>query len=186
MQNASKSAKNNSQGIIFVIFSCQRVISSVSRNVGRYGNNGGPMTVPVSASWASWHHGFEEQASAEGGFHFPFFRGTPLLGGPFSPFSGKKKASTALLQLATMFPEKLGATEEDIGGRYGSPGFNRVFVSTTGLESFSLRPEKFSKRFSFGGGRVRFLLLCSFQKILVRNRKTPFLRNPVFRVWCLP
>ena len=37
---------------------------------------------------------------------------------------------------------------------------NRVFVSTTGLESFSSRPEKFSKRFSFGGGCVRFFLLC--------------------------
>ena len=35
----------------------------------------------------------------------------------------------------------------------------RDFVSTTGLESFSLRPEKFSKRFSFGGGSVRFFLL---------------------------
>ena len=39
-------------------------------------------------------------------------------------------------------------------------GFYRASVSTTGLESFSLRPEKFSKRFSFGGGRVRFLLPC--------------------------
>ena len=39
------------------------------------------------------------------------------------------------------------------------PGFYRAFVSTTGLESFSLRPEKFSKRFSFGAGRVRFFLL---------------------------
>ena len=48
----------------------------------------------------------------------------------------------------------------DFGGRYGFPGFHRVFASTTGLESFSLRPEKFPKRFSFGGGRVRFFLLC--------------------------
>ena len=40
------------------------------------------------------------------------------------------------------------------------PGFYRVFVSTTGLESFSLRPEKLSKRFSCGGGCVRFFLLC--------------------------
>ena len=38
--------------------------------------------------------------------------------------------------------------------------FYRVFVSTTGLEIFSSRPEKFSKRFSFGGGCVRFFLLC--------------------------
>ena len=38
--------------------------------------------------------------------------------------------------------------------------FYRIFVSTAGLESFSLRPEKFPKLFSFGGGRVRFFLLC--------------------------
>ena len=38
--------------------------------------------------------------------------------------------------------------------------FKGFFVSSTGQESFSLRPEKFSKRFSFGGGRVRFSLLC--------------------------
>ena len=37
--------------------------------------------------------------------------------------------------------------------------FIGFLVSTTDLESFSLRPEKFPKRFSFGG-RVRFLLLC--------------------------
>ena len=53
----------------------------------------------------------------------------------------------------------MGATEEDFSGRYGFPGFLRVFVSTTGLESSSLRPEKFSKRFSFGGGSVPFFLL---------------------------
>ena len=38
--------------------------------------------------------------------------------------------------------------------------FIGFFVSTNGLESFSLRPEKFSKRFSFGGGCVCFFLLC--------------------------
>ena len=38
-------------------------------------------------------------------------------------------------------------------------GFHRVFVSTTDLESFSFRPEKFPKRFSFGAGRVRLFLL---------------------------
>ena len=58
------------------------------------------------------------------------------------------------------FTEKR-ATEEDFGGRYGFPSFYSVFVSTTGLESFSLRPEKVSRRFSFGCGvSVRFLLLC--------------------------
>ena len=50
--------------------------------------------------------------------------------------------------------------------------FVRVFVSTTGLESFSLGPEKFSKRVSFGGGCVRFFLLCFGECALV----------PVF--WC--
>ena len=73
----------------------------------------------------------------------------------------KKKAYTALLQCRT-FPcqKKWGLQRKDFGGRYGFPGFHRVFVSTTDLESFSLRPEKSPKRFSFGGGRVRFFLLC--------------------------
>ena len=52
--------------------------------------------------------------------------------------------------------KKGGPQRKDFGGRYGVPGFHRDFVSTTDLESFSLRPEKFPKRFSFGGGRVRF------------------------------
>ena len=37
--------------------------------------------------------------------------------------------------------------------------FIGFLISTTDLESFSLRPEKFPKQFSFGGGRVRFFLL---------------------------
>ena len=48
---------------------------------------------------------------------------------------------------------------KDFGGGYGFPGFYRGLVSTTGLGSFSFWPEKFPKRFSFGGGRVRFSLL---------------------------
>ena len=58
-------------------------------------------------------------------------------------------------------PKKWGAQRKDFGGRCGFPCFDRVFVSTTGLESFylSLRPAKFPKIFSFGGGRVRFVLL---------------------------
>ena len=52
--------------------------------------------------------------------------------------------------------EKWGPQRKDFGGGYGLPGFYRVVVSTTSLESFSLRPEKFSKRFSFGGDCVRF------------------------------
>ena len=39
--------------------------------------------------------------------------------------------------------------------------YKGFFVSTTGLESCSLRPEKFSKWFSFSGGSVRFFLLWS-------------------------
>ena len=60
--------------------------------------------------------------------------------------------------------KKWGPQRKDLGGGYGFPGFYRVFVSTTGLESLSLRPEKFSKRFSFGGGRVRFFLLWVLEK----------------------
>ena len=75
--------------------------------------------------------------------------------------SGKKKPYTALLQCRTFCRQKWGPLRKDFGGGYGFPGFYRVFVSTTGLESFSLRPDKFSKRFSFGGGCVRFFLLCN-------------------------
>ena len=76
--------------------------------------------------------------------------------------AGKKKAYTALLQCRTFLcRKKWGPQRKDFGGGYGFPGFYRVCVSTTGLESFSLRPEKFSKRFSFGGGCVRFFLLCA-------------------------
>ena len=66
--------------------------------------------------------------------------------------AGKKKAYTALLQCRTFLcRKKCGPQRKDFGGRCGFPGFHRVFVSTTDLESFSLRPEKFPKRFSFGG-----------------------------------
>ena len=83
----------------------------------------------------------------------------------FTMFTGKKKAYTALLQCRTFLcRKKWGPQRKDFGGGYGLPGFCRVFVSTTGLESFSLRPEKFSKRFSFGGGRVRFLLRHVYMK----------------------
>ena len=54
-------------------------------------------------------------------------------------------------------------------------GFTGVFVSTTGLESFSLGPEKFSKWFSFGGGCVRFFLLCMSDKLLIVLRGRPCL-----------
>ena len=61
--------------------------------------------------------------------------------------------------------EDLFFAAKQIGGHRGKISvvdkvflvFDRVFVSTTGLESFSLRRRaKVSKRFSFGGGSVRF------------------------------
>ena len=61
---------------------------------------------------------------------------------------GKKKPYTALLQCRTsLCRKKWGPQRKDFGGGYGFPGFYRAFVSTTGLESFSLRPEKFLQRF---------------------------------------
>ena len=91
-------------------------------------------------------------------------------------FSGKKQAYTAPLQCRTFLcRKKWGPQRKDFGGRYGFPGFRRVFVSTTGLESFSLRPEKFPKRFSFSGGSVRFFLPCfwfSQDRLFSRNSTT--------------
>ena len=86
--------------------------------------------------------------------------GAAILISVFREHTGKKKPYTALLQCRTFLRKKeRGPQRKDFGGGYGFPGFYKVFVSTTGLESFSLRPEKFSKRFSFGGGCVRFFLL---------------------------
>ena len=73
---------------------------------------------------------------------------------------GKRKHTPPCSSAELFFAEKRGPQRKDFGGGYGFPAFYRVFVSTTGLEKFSLHPEKFPKRFSFGGGRVRFLLLC--------------------------
>ena len=75
----------------------------------------------------------------------------------------------------------MGATGEDFGGRYGFPGFYRVLVSTTGLESFSLRPEKFPKNVSFGGGRVLFCSakgICNDETIKWANKKRCFCGKP--------
>ena len=60
------------------------------------------------------------------------------------PFFGWEKESIhrpAPVQNFSL-PKKWRPQKKDFGGRYGFPGFHRVFVSTTGLESFSLRPEK--------------------------------------------
>ena len=48
-------------------------------------------------------------------------------------------------------------------------------------DSFSLQPEKFPKRFSFGGGRVRFFLLC-IPFLLASPPINDLLRNHLRRV----
>ena len=63
----------------------------------------------------------------------------------------------------------MGPQMKDISGRYGFPDFYSAFVSTTGLESFSTA-EKFSKRFSFGGGSVPFLLPCHCSQTYGKKR----------------
>ena len=74
---------------------------------------------------------------------------------------GKRKHTPPCSSAELVFARKIwGTQKKDFGGRYGCPSFHRAFVSTTGLESFSLRPEKFPKIFSFSGGSVRFFLLC--------------------------
>ena len=83
---------------------------------------------------------------------------------------GKKKAYTALLRCRTFLcRKKWGPQRKDFGGGYVLPGFYRVFVSTTGLESFSLRPEKFSERSSFGGGCVRFFFSELYARKLAKT-----------------
>ena len=75
-------------------------------------------------------------------------------------FLGKRNDTPPCSSPELFFAEKMRSTEERFRWWICFPGFCRVFVSTTGLESFSLRPEKFSKRFSFSAGCVRFFLLC--------------------------
>ena len=102
---------------------------------------------------------------------------------PKNVFAGKKKAYTALLQCRTFLCRKKNGSHS---GKISVvdmafPGSYRVFVSTTGLESFSLRPEKFSKRFSFSGGCVRFFssLLWTLEKCPERSsRKIPRQNRP--------
>ena len=92
--------------------------------------------------------------------------------------TGEEKAYTALLQWGTcLCRKKWGPQRKDFGGRYGLLGFQRAFVSTTGLESFTLQPEKFPKRFSFGGGRVRFFFsVMTFSDVFFFP--VPFLASP--------
>ena len=57
--------------------------------------------------------------------------------------------------------KKWGPQRKDFGGRYGCPGFYRVFVSTTGLEKFVFEARKVFRMFSFGGGSVVFFFSAS-------------------------
>ena len=66
-------------------------------------------------------------------------RGTPLL--------GKRNHTPPCSSAELFFAEKRGPQRKDFGGGYGFPDFYRVFVPTTGLESFSLRPESSPKDF---------------------------------------
>ena len=63
---------------------------------------------------------------------------------------GKRKHTPPCSSEELFFAEKKwGSQRKESGGRYGFPGFERVFASTTGLESLSLRPEKLPpKKFS--------------------------------------
>ena len=52
---------------------------------------------------------------------------------------GKRKHTPPCSSEELIFAEKKwGPQRKDFGGRYGFPGFHRVFVSTTGLESVFL------------------------------------------------
>ena len=54
---------------------------------------------------------------------------------------------------------KRGPQRKEFGCRCGFPGFYRVFLSTTSLESYLWGQRSIPKRFSFvGGGSVRFFL----------------------------
>ena len=71
--------------------------------------------------------------------------------------------------------KKWGPQRKDFGGGYGfpCPEFYRAFVSTTGLESFSLKPEKFSKRFFF-----RWWLCTLFSSLSYTNNEFAYLSAP--------
>ena len=104
-----------------------------------------------------------EKMKTRPSFLAPLVRSRRIASAPLSVILslGKEKHTPPCSNAELFFAEKKrGPQRKDFGGRYGFPGFHRVFVSTTNLESFSSRPEKFPKRFSFGGGRVRFFLLC--------------------------
>ena len=91
---------------------------------------------------------------------------------PEGPGLGKRKHTPPCSSTELCFAEKKGGLQrKDFGGGYGFPGFYRVFVSTTGLESFSFGPEKFPQWFSFGGGCVPFFLLCRIEKIQSREAR---------------
>ena len=83
----------------------------------------------------------------------------PMLVAPHERLTqlGKRKHTPPCSSAELFFAEKNGGHRGKISVvDMVFPGFHWVFVSTTDLEIFSLRPEKFPKRYSFGGGRVRF------------------------------
>ena len=58
--------------------------------------------------------------------------------------------------------EKWGPQRKDFGGGYGLPGFYRVFVSTTGLESFFFEARKVLQKIFFRWWLCTlFFLLCT-------------------------
>ena len=75
--------------------------------------------------------------------------------------------------------KKMGATEERFRWWIWFPGFYRVFVSTTGLESFSLRPESSPKDFlSVVVVYVFSSLTCPTRtKVVILSARVCFVRN---------
>ena len=57
-------------------------------------------------------------------------------------------------------PKEMGAKRKDLGGRHGFPGLYIAFLHLPPAWKVVLRPEKLSRRFSFGGGSVCSFLPC--------------------------
>ena len=73
---------------------------------------------------------------------------------------GKRKHTPPCSAAELFFAKKWGQQMKDFGGRYAFLVFRGLLCLPPVWKVFSLKPEKFSKRFSFGGGSVRFFLLC--------------------------
>ena len=71
--------------------------------------------------------------------------------------TGKRKHTPPCSSEELLFAaKKWGPQRKDFGGRHGFPSFYGVFVSTTGLEGSSFRPEKFSK------DSLSVVVVCAF------------------------